>query len=312
MSDRCDITRSTRKISGREGQRTEGASEQHPPMTNLIEPYLAHLRAAGRSANTLTACQRWLAYLDKRLAPYGLANPPRGALEVVIGTEGWRPASRALYWCFTVGLYRWALLEERMTWDPSARLVRPKVPKGLPRPVSDDQLGQALARLDDPWQLVVLLAAGAGMRRGEICAARREHFTPYAVRIEGKGGKVRSVPLDPILWAAIEPRPPGFVVTCGGQPGRPFQPRYMSIALREQFDRVGLNGVTVHRFRHWFGTTAQRQYHDLQVTQQLLGHESPTTTVGYAALTDEHRRQAVAAVSAVLTDVLAGRGPAEL
>jgi integrase len=268
-------------------------------MSDLIELYLAHLRPA-RATNTVTDCRRWLLYLDRRL-PEGVDRALPEELELILGTAGWRPKTRATYWAHTVGFYRWAVSNFRLDWDPSARLIRPRVPKGMPRPVTDDQVRRALRELQQPWRLAVLLATAVGMRRAEICNARREDFINGVVIIEGKGGKTRSVPVPAEVWAMIEPMPAGLLVTDRGQP---WNLKYFSIAIRQQLDAIGLNGVTPHRFRHWFGTTAQRRYKDLQVTQQLMGHATPATTVGYAQLTDSHLRLAIDEVAVALSEVL--------
>jgi integrase len=271
-------------------------------MTDLIEPNLAHMRAAGRSADNVYYRRRMLLALDREL-PKGIDQATTEELEAWLGREGWKPATRATYWYHLVDFYRWAVRAGKMDFDPSEDIAQPRRPAGLPRPVSADQLRTALRLLGQPWRLAVLLAAVVGMRAGEIARCRREDFTDGVVLIVGKGGRYRSVPVGESAWAAVERLPAGPVIRWHGEA---VTPHWLTQTTAKHLDRIGLADVTLHRFRHWFGTTVQREYRDLRVTQELLGHSSPATTAGYAAVTDGQRRLAIQTLSAALTITLQG------
>jgi len=112
------------------------------------------------------------------------------------------PQSRTTYLAHVRGFYRWATIEGLRADDPTRRLMRPRIPRAVPRPVSDSDVALALAATSDrvrPW---VALAAFAGLRCAEIAGLRGEEVhrdadPPVVVVATGKGDRDRVVP-----WAA--------------------------------------------------------------------------------------------------------------
>jgi site-specific recombinase XerD len=66
----------------------------------------------------------------------------------------------------------------------------------------------------------------------------------------------------------------------------------VSARAGDHFKRVLGIPVTLHRMRHWLGTTVQREYRDIRVTQRLLGHATLASTQVYTTATDEQQRAA--------------------
>lgn len=257
-------------------------------MSNPIDVHLAYLRAAGSSPNTVQDRRELLARLDRDI-PGGVAAATDDDLAMWLGRPGWKPKTRETYWVHMVGFFRWRSIRNGVP-DPSADLPRPKTQRGLPRPVTDEQLRYAVARAERPWLTAIVLAAWAGMRAGEVAATARSDITQDRITIVGKGGKVRAVPTHPDVWAEVVDLPPGPLVRVLGHP---LDGDGMSSRCSRYLTAIGLPDVTLHRFRHWFGTTVQREYRDLRITQELMGHTSPSTTAGYAAITDGQRRLAI-------------------
>lgn len=186
--------------------------------------------------------------------------------------------------------YLWAVLEGLIAVDPTVGLVRPRLPRRLPRPIGDEQLVVALDNAPErvrPW---LYLAAFAGLRACEISALRREDVLdgadpPVIVISNGKGGKQRVLPLAPQVADAL---------TAYGMPWRgpafprrdglsgPTPPHIVSRVSKLHLHSVGI-AHTLHTLRHWFGTSLYRQTHDLRLAQEVMGHASPITTAGYAA-----------------------------
>ena len=86
--------------------------------------------------------------------------------------------------------------------DPVERLRSVRIPQNAPRPVPEDVLRAALARASradvrasNP-RLMILLAAYAGLRAAEIAQVRREDLDDDLLRVDGKGGKIRVVPVS--------------------------------------------------------------------------------------------------------------------
>jgi integrase len=135
------------------------------------------------------------------------------------------------------------------------------------------------------WQ--VGLALYAGLRCAEIAALRGEDVwrtgdrTAVVVR-HGKGGKDRVVPMAAELAAILRDAPthgPLFP----GRGGDPVHARAVSSRLRRHLLRCGVD-ATAHQLRHTFATTFAQRSPDLYLLMRLMGHSSPSTTIGYIQL----------------------------
>lgn len=184
--------------------------------------------------------------------------------------------------------YRWAHEEGHTSRNPAAELEWPKVPKRLPRPIPDRDLAVALD-VDDPRMKVILsLMAYEGARCIEVARLRGEDIDTSAmtVRLYGKGDKERTVPLhthtlDSLRAYRLPRRGPVVVVEEGWEEGHQRHPlshktisKMVSAALPPD--------ITAHQLRHWFGTMFYRGSRDLLLTQAMMGHSTPATTVVYA------------------------------
>ena len=190
-----------------------------------------------------------------------------------------------------------------------ARAIRtPKQPDRLPRPV-DAGAARRIARGDvedalaEPWiaardTAVFALAYGAGLRVGEILSLRRGAFATgrvEALRILGKGGKERVVP----LLAVVEDKVRAYLDLCPyraaadgplffGARGGPLDSRIVRKAMAELRGRLGLPAsATPHALRHAFATHLLAGGGDLRTIQELLGHASLSTTQVYTRIEPE-------------------------
>lgn len=267
-------------------------------MTDLIAAHLRHIRAAGLARTTIVDRAELLRRVDQDL-PFGLAEATVEELADWLAREGWSAQTRATYYGHLRGFFRWGTAgpDPILADDPSAGLTRPAVPQGVPKPVTDEELAAALDRSGPIWRRCILLAAYAGARCCEIATLDRSSVNPVTVTLTGKGGKSRVVPTHPAVWAAVGNLPPGPVaITTRGEPATAA---YVSSAGYQHLARIGLPGVSMHRFRHWYATTLLNAGANLRVVQELLGHSSPNTTARYTLVTDEQRRIAVAALPTV-------------
>lgn len=255
-------------------------------MTDLIEKHLEWSREA---ASTRRKRGELLRRLDRDL-PMGLEQATVEELSHWLASGDWSPATLHNYYHHVRAFYRWACdpLNPHLDFDPSASLARPRVPAGVPKPVSDAQLEQALSRSGEPWFRLILLAAKSGLRCCELATVTRADVTESDVRVKGKGGKTRLVPTDPQVWAAVRHLPRGNL--------GPADPQWISRNALYHFDRIGMVGVTMHRFRHWYATTLLANGVDLLTLSRLLGHASTKTTENYCQITNEQRQRARSAL----------------
>jgi integrase/recombinase XerC len=186
--------------------------------------------------------------------------------------------------------FTWAVNEELVVRDPTLTIVRPKIRRTLPRPVDDDDLGQALAQAPPQMRAILAVAAYQGLRCQEIAGLDRDDVLEGKglLRVtKGKGGYERIMPLHPEALAALRclPMPRG---------GR-FSPADMSVAMIKYLRDIGVD-ATGHQLRHWFATSIYEATHDIRLTQELLGHQSPTTTAIYVAFSSVDAAAAVASL----------------
>jgi integrase len=264
-------------------------------MSDLIRAHLRHMEAAGLARNTIDDRGELLHRLNG-LLPMGLDESTTEELEDYLATPGFKSQTRATYYTHIVGYFRWATDPSRvhLDYDPSACLVRPRVAKGVPKPVTDEQLQLALGRLEEPWRTYVLLAAYQGARCCEIASITKEDINERRTRLTGKGGKTRVLKTHGVVWAAVQHFPAGRIARLLTS-DRPPRPTYISAETSKRLTRIGLDATTLHAFRHWFATTMLRPREfggggaSLRCVQENMGHASPAVTAVYTQVADEER-----------------------
>lgn len=180
-------------------------------------------------------------------------------------------------------------------------LVRgPKLKRPLPRPVSEKAARELIAEAEEDsseaWigardAALITLVYAAGLRISEALAlSGRDLPLPEVLRIVGKGGKERIVPLlaaareavsryAEICPFALQGEAPLFRAARGGA----MSPRMAQALMQRLRMRLGLpSSATPHALRHAFATHLLAAGADLRAIQELLGHESLSTTQGYA------------------------------
>lgn len=174
-------------------------------------------------------------------------------------------------------------------------------PRRLPESLDLHEVAEFLADLgtarDRAMVLGMLLG---GLRSAEVRSLRLADvdFGLRRVRVVGKGGKERVVPVDADFFTETsrylrEERPPGcpsaecFVVLRGPTRGQPMGEAALRRIFRTHRDRAGAPRVRPHRLRHTYGTELAGAGIDLLVLRDLMGHASPETTAGYVHLSIE-------------------------
>jgi integrase len=270
------------------------------------------LLAAGRSAGTLHVRFRWLRALAESYSDPWSISP--GDLAVFLSRTDWSPEYRRQGHASLRGFYAWAEHSGLITTSPARYLPAVRVPRTVPRPAPDDAVSIALAQADDRTRLAIYLAAYAGLRRGEVAAVHCHDIGLGALRVKGKGGHERLVPLHPELDAALraemhrrrEGHPASGWTTHADPDGWLFPSDDPSEHLTAQWvgsliKRTLPAGWTTHHLRHRFATQAYAVERDLRAVQELLGHSSPTTTTRYAAVPAEAVSNAVSGIPALPT-----------
>lgn len=284
----------------------------------LMERWLNQLSAvAGRSAKTVEAYRRdvagYLGFLGQhRGGPMGraaLGEVTLAELRAWMAAERGRGLSaRSLARSLSAvrSFHDW-LAEAEGVDCAAIHVVRsPKLPARLPRPVPEAGARALIAAVGDgaaePWiatrdQAALTLIWGSGLRISEALGLRqRDAPLPEVIRVTGKGGRQREVPVLPAARTAVEhyrrlcPYAPGrndalFLGARGG----PLNPRLIQKAMSAARMALGLPAsATPHALRHSFATQLLAAGGDLRAVQELLGHASLSTTQIYTAV-DEAR-----------------------
>lgn len=201
--------------------------------------------------------------------------------------------------------YRWLENTDQVSNRALAQVAMPRIPHTLPKPLTVDK-ASALVDHDgsvEDWVrardvAVMLLLYGAGLRISEALGLTRR-YAPVSgrdvLRITGKGGKERLVPILPVTQRAVErylaqcpyalePTGPLFV----GAKGGPLSPRLIQLAIARMRDELALpQTATPHALRHSFATHLLAAGADLRQIQELLGHASLSTTQVYTEVDRE-------------------------
>ena len=202
--------------------------------------------------------------------------------------------------------YRFCGRTGRIDINDLSWLRAPRPPKSVPKPVSEEDARALLAaifkRRGDDWAkqrdfALLMMLYGSGLRVSEaLDLTRRDTPLGSWLRITGKGGKIREVPVLPAIAEAVAdyvgacpfdggPDAPLFVSARGNAFGARAAQRLVE-SLRLELSLPAY--VTPHALRHAFATHLLGNGADLRAIQELLGHASLSTTQRYTNVDEAH------------------------
>ncbi|WP_415183489.1 tyrosine recombinase XerC [Phaeovulum sp.] len=285
-----------------------------PAAGDALANWLDHLRALdGAAPHTLTAYRADVAaFLGFLCLHHGeglglgrLAAVTQADMRAFLAAErgrglGARSLARRL--SSIKSFIRW--LADRQNFDATHVLAAkaPKFTRKLPRPLSEEAARAVISEVDTqavlPWvaardAAVVTLLYGCGLRISEALGLTGADVPlPEVLRIIGKGGKERLVPVLPAARDAVaaylrlSPHPMAADAPLfRGARGGPLNPRLITRAMEQARMRLGLPATaTPHALRHSFATHLLAAGGDLRAIQELLGHASLATTQIYTSV----------------------------
>ncbi|WP_353066821.1 tyrosine recombinase [Arcanobacterium hippocoleae] len=198
------------------------------------------------------------------------------------------------------GMHRFALSEGITQTDPAAEVKPPKLAKRLPKAITISQMEQLIQATgnETPVQLrdraLCELLYGTGARISEavgICMDDID-FTQQIIRLFGKGGKERLVPLGSYAIAAltayaVRSRPmlaekgKGSTAFFLNKRGNRLSRQSAWEVIQNAAQSAQLENISPHTFRHSFATHLLQGGADIRSVQEMLGHSSVTTTQIY-------------------------------
>jgi integrase/recombinase XerD len=284
-----------------------------------LERYLRHVSIErGLAVNTVAAYRRDLtAYLDFLLlrgttSPTAILPDDVSAFSRELRTRSDAPlsaSSTARMLSSVRGFHRYLLDEEQVPTDVAVATKPPKLASRLPKAISIEQMASVLdaARGDTPQALrdtaLLELLYATGARISEAVDLNVDDVIEGdVVRLFGKGGKQRIVPLGSYARAAIDAylvrARPVFSVRGTSTPalflgarGQRVSRQNAWLILRAVAERANLGiDISPHTFRHSFATHLLAGGADVRVVQELLGHSSVATTQIYTLVTADTLR----------------------
>jgi integrase/recombinase XerC len=294
------------------GTTSDGAASGVHDLARTVDAWLDHLtQERGHAALTRQAYARDLAQFAHFLAA-DLGRPPSLADLESLDAKAFRrfmarrrkegASSRSLARTMSAlrTFFRWLETCELGVNRALTAIALPKVPHSVPKPLTVEKAGEVVevgmdAELD--WiaarnVAVFLLLYGAGLRISEALGLVTKDAPTGdrdVMRIIGKGGKERLVPVLPVIIEAIaryrallpyppDPNGPLFL----GAKGGPLSPRIIQLVMVDMREALGLPATaTPHALRHSFATHLLSAGADLRQIQELLGHASLSTTQVY-------------------------------
>jgi integrase/recombinase XerC len=273
--------------------------------------WLAWLESERRyGANTLAAYESDLDdYLGYAGGDAGSAPPDRRRFRGWLADMAGRGLARTTVARRVSALrsfYRFCGRTGRIDINDLSWLRAPRPPKSVPKPVSEEDARALLAaifrRRGDDWAkqrdfALLMMLYGSGLRISEaLDLTRRDVPLGDWLRITGKGGKIREVPVLPAIAEAVAayvgacpfdggPDAPLFVSARGNAFGARAAQRLVE-SLRLELSLPAY--VTPHALRHAFATHLLRNGADLRAIQELLGHASLSTTQRYTNVDEAH------------------------
>ena len=287
-----------------------------------LERYLRHLTVErGLSKNTLAAygsdLARYLDYLERlSTRPEQVSSNQVGDFAQQLTALGLKASSANRILAAVRGFHKFLVLEGIRDDDPATRLRPPRLPKRLPKALSQDQVTQLLSASgpepeDDGADLIRLrdraileLMYSTGARVSEIVALDLDEVNDSGLlRVRGKGSKERIVPVGSYAARSlnsylIRTRPALarlrgeralFLNKLGGRLSRQ--------SIWEIIQKAGSAcnlEVSPHSLRHSFATHLIEGGADVRVVQELLGHASVATTQIYTLITVDTLREVYA------------------
>ncbi len=274
----------------------------------------------GRAANTVLAYRRDLgtyeAWLGERgVALWDVTDADVEAYIAFLRASGRRPTSVARALSAVRSLHRFLVDEGAAAADPAGDVASPRVPQGIPKALSEDDVLALLSAVtgDDPAarrdRALLEVLYGSGVRISEAVGLRLGDvdLEAHTMRVLGKGSKERVVPIGRYARSALR----GWLSTAGrgamvparwarrgdadavflNQRGGRLTRQGAWAIVHHYGERVGLAGrLTPHVLRHSCATHMLDHGADIRVVQELLGHASIATTQLYTKVSPERLR----------------------
>lgn len=270
----------------------------------------------GLSKNTLSAYIRDI----EKLADWSTeakVSPKKVDLEVLrkflADQQSLSPRSQARLITSIKSLFRFLVYDDALKTDPTELLEAPKIGRKLPDYLSDSEIDNMISNIDlstdegERNKAILEVLYGCGLRVSELIEMRLSDLFPKdeIIRVIGKGDKERLVPIHSVAMKVLmryihevrihnNPKHGEEDIVFLSKRGKRMGRSTVFTMIKQLAEKSGIRkNIGPHTFRHSFATALVNNGADLRAVQQLLGHESITTTEIYAHLNDNKLRAAI-------------------
>lgn len=209
--------------------------------------------------------------------------------------------------------YKYLLMENILTDDPTTLLDAPKLGRKLPDFLSIDEINQIIGAIDlskpegERNKAMLETLYSSGLRVSELVGLRKSnlHAEVGLLKVTGKGNKERLVPIGSVALKAIgiyenayrnhlEIKPGNDDFLFLNRRGAKLSRVMVFTIVKQLVEKAGIKKtISPHTFRHSFATHLIEGGADLRAVQEMLGHESITTTEIYTHLDRDYLRSAI-------------------
>jgi integrase/recombinase XerD len=226
---------------------------------------------------------------------------------------GLKPASQARLISAIKGFFNYLVLEQEIETNPAELLEAPRIGRKLPDTLSFEEIQEILSKIDVSTmegtrnRAIIEVLYACGLRVSELTGLRLQDIQrkEEIIRVIGKGNKERWVPIGKPALKMVDIYLGGYrnkqqvrkeaeeIVFLNNRGGALSRVMIFKL-IRKYGEQAGIRKtISPHTFRHSFATHLVEGGADLRIVQELLGHESITTTEIYTHLNMEYLREAI-------------------
>ena len=267
---------------------------------SILKDYNYYLRMErAMSQNTVASyysdVEKFLKFYDGRLEDASVADVE----EYLQSREGLSERSQARVLSSLRSFFDWLVMEKVLKDNPCDRVDGPKIGRYLPNVLSEEEVAALIDSVEvSGWQglrdrAILEVLYGCGLRVSEAVGLKISclYFKEGFIRVIGKGNKERLVPIGDVAIAAVEEYLEARRVPADSESsdvlflnrfGRSLSRVSMFTMIKAQALAAGIRKeISPHTFRHSFATHLLEHGADLRIVQEMLGHESISTTEIY-------------------------------
>ncbi len=254
---------------------------------------------------------QYLEIQGRSVAPGDLRLDDLQAFIRCIAEMGMSQRSQARILSGVRSFYRYCVVEQIVQEDPSVLLEAPKLKRILPDTLSFEEIEKIIATVDrsksegERNKAILETMYSCGLRVSEVVGLQISNLYLESgfIRVLGKGSKERLVPIGEVAAKQIQlyvttvrskqPVKPGHEdIVFLNRRGTALTRVMIFLLIKEYCAAAGIQKtVSPHTFRHSFATHLVENGADLRAVQEMLGHESITTTEIYTHLDREFLRK---------------------